>query len=198
MDRVKFYSVNDCAVGYQLQKAEKIINEFDKNNVNITTLGDETSPKLSAMPTMIDSNDETFTICGALKWMIEYIYKLFPNTKIGFITPWAYQIRNDIDGSYILDRSRVDGGDFARAIRMICPLHGPILNKNLDYYIGKYLTWSSYGAEDEAGLIACASIHGNTKMAAEKLADILKEKGSSLLIETIEKEIIKCFLTAAA
>lgn len=95
----------------------------DKNKVNITTLGDETSPKLSAMPTLIDSNDETFTICGALKWMIEYMYKLFPNTKIGFITPWAYQIRNDIDGSYILDRSRVEGGDFAKAIRMICPLY---------------------------------------------------------------------------
>ena len=56
-------------------------------------------------------------------------------------------------------------------------MHGPILNANLDYYIGKYLTWSSYEPEDEGVLIACASIHGNTKMVAEKLADILKEKG---------------------
>lgn len=62
-------------------------------------------------------------------------------------------------------------------IKTICPLHGPILNENLDYYIGKYLTWSSYEPEDEGVLIACASIHGNTKMVAEKLADILKEKG---------------------
>ena len=62
-------------------------------------------------------------------------------------------------------------------IKTICPLHGPILNANLDYYIGKYLTWSSYEPEDEGVLIACASIHGNTKMVAEKLADILKEKG---------------------
>lgn len=95
----------------------------DKNNVNITTLGNETSPKLSAMPTLIDSNDETFTICGALKWMIEYMYKLFPNAKIGFITPWAYQTRNDEDGSYTLGSGRAEGGDFAKAIRMICPLY---------------------------------------------------------------------------
>ena len=95
----------------------------DKNNVVISAIGDETSPKLSAMPTTIDSNDETFTICGALKWMIEYMYELFPNAKIGFITPWAYQTRNDLDGTYILDESRVEGGDFAKAIRMICPLY---------------------------------------------------------------------------
>ena len=62
-------------------------------------------------------------------------------------------------------------------IKTICPLHGPILNENLDYYIGKYLTWSSYEPEDEGVLIACASIHGNTKMVAEKLADVLREKG---------------------
>lgn len=95
----------------------------DRNNVVISALGDETSPKLSAMPTTIDSNDETFTICGALKWMIEYMYELFPNTKIGFITPWAYQTRNDLDGTYILDEARVEGGDFTKAIRMICPLY---------------------------------------------------------------------------
>ena len=62
-------------------------------------------------------------------------------------------------------------------IQTICPLHGPVLKENLGFYIGKYLTWSSYEPEDEGVLIACASIHGNTKMVAEKLADILKEKG---------------------
>ena len=62
-------------------------------------------------------------------------------------------------------------------IKTICPLHGPILNENLDYYIGKYLTWSSYEPEDDGVLVACASIHGNTKAAAEKMVDILKENG---------------------
>lgn len=62
-------------------------------------------------------------------------------------------------------------------IKTICPLHGPVLKDNLNYYIEKYLTWSSYEPEDDGILVACASIHGNTKAAALKMMDILKEKG---------------------
>ncbi len=62
-------------------------------------------------------------------------------------------------------------------IEMICPLHGPILTENLDYYLGLYNTWSSYEPESNGVFIAYASMHGNTKQAAEKLADMLKEKG---------------------
>lgn len=62
-------------------------------------------------------------------------------------------------------------------IKTICPLHGPVLKDNLNYYIEKYLTWSSYEPEDDGILIACASIHGNTKAAALKMVDILKENG---------------------
>lgn len=64
-------------------------------------------------------------------------------------------------------------------IQMICPLHGPILKDNLGYYIDKYNTWSSYQPEDKGVLVACASIHGNTKAAAEKMVEILKSKGSA-------------------
>ncbi len=63
-------------------------------------------------------------------------------------------------------------------IQTICPLHGPVLKENLGYYIGKYLTWSSYEAEDDGVLVAYASIHGNTKKAAEKMKEILEEKGA--------------------
>lgn len=64
-------------------------------------------------------------------------------------------------------------------IQMICPLHGPILKDNLGYYIDKYNTWSSYQPEDKGVLVACASIHGNTKAAAEKMVEILKSKGAT-------------------
>ena len=64
-------------------------------------------------------------------------------------------------------------------IQTICPLHGPILKENLEYYIDKYNTWSSYEPEDEGVLVASASIHGNTRKAAEKMAEILKEKGAA-------------------
>lgn len=63
-------------------------------------------------------------------------------------------------------------------IQTICPLHGPVLKENLGYYIEKYLTWSSYEPEEEGVVIAYASIHGNTAKAAEKMAEILKEKGA--------------------
>lgn len=64
-------------------------------------------------------------------------------------------------------------------IAMICPLHGPILKENLGYYIEKYNIWSSYAPEDDGVLVAYASIHGNTKKAAEKMKEILEAKGAA-------------------
>lgn len=69
-------------------------------------------------------------------------------------------------------------------INVICPLHGPVLTEDLDYYIGKYQTWSSYEPEDEGVLIACASVHGNTMEAARKLKEILEKKGARKVVLT--------------
>ena len=69
-------------------------------------------------------------------------------------------------------------------IKMICPLHGPILKENLSYYIGKYDIWSKYLPEDDGVFIACASIYGNTMEAAKKMAQILKEKGAKKVVLT--------------
>ena len=62
-------------------------------------------------------------------------------------------------------------------IRAICPLHGPVLKEDLGHYLDKYNIWSSYGVESEGVFIACASIHGHTAAAMEKLSEILKAKG---------------------
>ena len=62
-------------------------------------------------------------------------------------------------------------------IEKICPLHGPIITENLGYYLDLYNTWSSYSVESEGVVIAYTSVYGNTKKAALKLAEILKEKG---------------------
>ena len=67
-------------------------------------------------------------------------------------------------------------------IKTICPLHGPILKDNLSYYIGKYNTWSKYEPEEDGVLVAYASIHGNTKNAAKKMASILEEKGAKKVV----------------
>lgn len=62
-------------------------------------------------------------------------------------------------------------------IQTICPLHGPVLTENLGHYIEKYDIWSSYKVESEGVMIVYASVYGNTKKAAEKLAETLKAKG---------------------
>lgn len=67
-------------------------------------------------------------------------------------------------------------------IKMICPLHGPILKENLACYIEKYNTWSKYEPEENGVFIACSSIYGNTLDAANILAELLKENG--------EKEVV--------
>ena len=69
-------------------------------------------------------------------------------------------------------------------VKTICPLHGPILSENLEYYINKYDIWSRYIPEDDGVLIAYASIHGNTENVAKKMAEILNQKGAKKVVIT--------------
>ncbi len=83
----------------------------------------------------------------------------------GIVGKFGMQVQNLLKKAAALD------------IRMICPLHGPVLKDNLAYYIGLYQTWSSYDIESEGIMIAYTSVYGNTKAAAKLLADKLAEKG---------------------
>ncbi len=67
-------------------------------------------------------------------------------------------------------------------IEVICPLHGPVLKSNLSHYLGLYDIWSSYKAEKEGVCIAYTSVYGNTKKAAEKLYNMLREKNVPAVI----------------
>ena len=62
-------------------------------------------------------------------------------------------------------------------IEKICPLHGPVLDENLAYYLETYQTWSSYGTESEGIVINYTSVYGHTRQAAEELAELLRAKG---------------------
>ena len=62
-------------------------------------------------------------------------------------------------------------------IRIICPLHGPVLSENLGYYIDLYNTWSGYKTESEGVVVAYTSVYGNTKKAAAYLEEKLLENG---------------------
>lgn len=92
---------------------------------------------------------------------------------------WACEARRyyfNICGKYGVQVQALLKKAAALEINTICPLHGPILSENLDYYIGLYDVWSKYDAEVDGVFIAYCSIHGNTKQASEKLCEILKSK----------------------
>lgn len=79
-------------------------------------------------------------------------------------------------------------------IKTICPLHGPILNENLNYYIDLYNTWSNYAVETDGIVIAYTSVYGNTKKAVMLLADKLKEKGCP---NVIVNDLARCDMAEA-
>ncbi|MBR3977321.1 MAG: FprA family A-type flavoprotein [Bacteroidaceae bacterium] len=79
-------------------------------------------------------------------------------------------------------------------IKIVCPLHGPVLTENLGHYIGLYDTWSRYEPETEGVLVAYASIHGGTAVAAGRLADMLREKGAPKVVVT---DLSRCDMAEA-
>jgi len=86
---------------------------------------------------------------------------------IGIVGKYGAQVQSVLKKAAALD------------IKIICPLHGPVLKENLGYYLGLYNTWSSYAVEEKGVLIAYTSVYGNTKAAADLLEEKLKECGES-------------------
>lgn len=78
-------------------------------------------------------------------------------------------------------------------IKMICPLHGPVLTGNLSHYTGLYDIWSSYGVESDGVCIAYTSVYGNTKKAVELLAKKLEERGC----KAVTSDLARCDMAEA-
>ncbi len=100
---------------------------------------------------------------------------------------WACEARRyyfNIVGKYGVQVQALLKKAAALDIETIAPLHGPILTGDLSTYINLYDTWSKYESEDDGIFIAYASIHGNTKIAAEKLYEILKSKTDKPVVIT--------------
>ena len=93
---------------------------------------------------------------------------------------WACEARRyyiGIVGKYGMQAQKLLQKASALEIQTICPLHGPVLTENLEYYLGLYQTWSSYEPESEGVVIAYTSVYGNTKKAVELLEQELLAKG---------------------
>lgn len=110
---------------------------------------------------------------------------------------WACEARRyyiGIVGKYGAQVQAVLKKAAAFDIETICPLHGPVLDKDLDYYIGLYDTWSSYRPESEGVCICYTSVYGNTKQAVELLAEELRAQG----VETVEvSDLARCDMAEA-
>ena len=104
---------------------------------------------------------------------------------------WACEARRyyfGIVGKYGLQTQKVLKAASALDIQTICPLHGPVLNENLGYYIGLYDKWSSYTPEEPGVCIAYTSVYGHTKIAAEKLAELLRAKGVKVAVSDLARD----------
>ena len=94
---------------------------------------------------------------------------------IGIVGKYGAQVQSLLKKASALD------------IKIICPLHGPVLKENLGYYLDLYDTWSSYRAETEGVLIAYTSVYGNTKKAALLLADKLEKMGCKVAVNDLAR-----------
>ena len=101
---------------------------------------------------------------------------------IGIVGKYGAQVQNLLKKAAALD------------IQIICPLHGPVLTENLEYYVNLYDIWSSYGVESEGVLIAYTSIYGNTKKAVEKLAALLEKGGCP---KVVVNDLARCDMAEA-
>ncbi len=104
---------------------------------------------------------------------------------IGIVGKYGAQVQNVLKKAAALD------------IRVICPLHGPVLRENLEYYIGLYDTWSSYEPESEGVVVAYASVYGNTRAAALYLAEELRKKGTRVAVYDLGKDDMAAALADA-
>ncbi len=150
----------------------QIIKEGDSLSLGTHTLQFVAAPMVHWPEVMVtyDTHDKVlfsadgFGKFGALdveeEWACEARRYYF-----GIVGKFGMQVQNLLKKAAALD------------IQIICPLHGPVLKGNLEYYVNLYQTWSSYGVESEGVMIAYTSVYGHTKEAAELLAEKLTEKG---------------------
>ena len=101
---------------------------------------------------------------------------------IGIVGKYGVQVQNLLKKASTLD------------IQMICPLHGPVLDNNLEYYLGLYDTWSSYKVESEGVLICYTSVYGNTKKAVLELEELLKNNGCK---KVVVNDLARCDMAEA-
>jgi len=165
--------------GTDFPEKQIVVGEGDKLNLGTHELTFVTAPMVHWPEVIVtyDSKDkvlfsaDAFGKFGALDVEEDWACEA-RRYYIGIVGKYGAQVQALLKKATALD------------IQIICPLHGPVLTENLDYYINLYDIWSSYRPEDEGVLIAYTSVYGNTKKAVEQLAKLLEEKGAEKVVVT--------------
>ena len=169
----KTFAFYDQFYSYDISDRKIVVKEGDTLDLGSRTLTFAMAPMVHWPEVMMtyDSKDKIFFPADAFG-------------KFGTLDTdedWACEARRyyfNIVGKYGAQVQSVIKKIYTLDIQMICPLHGPILSENLDYYIDKYRVWSSFEPEDKGIFIAYAPIHGNTAAAAMRLKELLESKGA--------------------
>ena len=170
--------------GIDLEGRTKIIKEGDVIELGTHTLRFFAAPMVHWPEVMV-----SFDAADGALYSADAFGKFGALSKCGFYgrddDDWACEGRRyyfNIVGKYGAQVQALLRKLSDLPVKTIRPLHGPILEDDLGQYITLYDTWSKYAPESEGVFIACASIHGGTLKAAEKLADILRAKGAKKVV----------------
>ena len=157
----------------------KIVKEGDELALGARTLRFFAAPMVHWPEVLV-----SFETAGKVLFSADAFGKFGALSKCGYFgeedADWACEARRyyfNICGKYGMPVQTLLRKVAPLSPAVICPLHGPILRKDLSQYLDLYQTWSSYGVETDGVFVAYASMHGGTAAAALKLAEILREKG---------------------
>ena len=157
----------------------KIVKERDELALGARTLRFFAAPMVHWPEVLV-----SFETAGKVLFSADAFGKFGALSKCGYFGEedgdWACEARRyyfNICGKYGMPVQTLLRKVAPLSPAVICPLHGPILRKDLSQYLDLYQTWSSYGVETDGVFVAYASMHGGTAAAALKLAEILREKG---------------------
>jgi len=177
-----FVMVKNFFPGIDLDDRMLVVNENDSLSLGKHTLTFVMAPMVHWPEVMMtyDSADKVFFSAdafgkfGALDVQEDWTEEA-RRYYIGIVGKYGMQVQALLKKAAGLD------------IAMIAPLHGPVLNENLGYYLNLYDLWSSYTPEEDAVLIAYTSIYGNTKLAVELLEAELKQRGTKVVVRDLAR-----------
>ena len=170
--------------GIDLEGRTKVVKEGDVIDLGTHTLRFFAAPMVHWPEVMV-----SFDAADGALYSADAFGKFGALSKCGFFgrddDDWACEGRRyyfNIVGKYGAQVQALLRKLSDLPVKTIRPLHGPVLEDDLGQYVSLYDTWSKYAPESEGVFIACASIHGGTLKAAEKLADILRAKGAKKVV----------------